>query len=562
MASPAPPPPSLPTSPDPAARDRRWRALSLLLVGALAALMLATVLDYGMTGDEGVQHRYARRVLRWYSTLGQDRSAVADEDISMYGGFFEAIAEAAAGLSPLDPFETRHAVTVLFALAAVVAALRMGRHLAGPRGGVLSVLLLALTPPFYGHAFNNPKDIPFAGTFAVAVAVILVVGERSPRLRWRDVAAAAVAIGIAAGVRVAGISLFAFALLLWTAIALARRRASPAGEAAARRGELGRLAGAWLTVVVLGWIVMVSVWPWAQVAPLRNPLRALGAFSRFWETMVVFYDGQYVPNGAVSRFYIPKWFTLTLPETYLAAAVLGLLRLRAVGRARPIAEGTRVRLLEASWLALVAGLPVAWVVVRHTPLYDGLRHFLFVVPLLAVLAGAGAASYLESAAPFRARAMGAIVLAALGALTTADMIGLHPYEAVYFNRLVAGGLRRAAERYDTDYWCLTYKEGAEWLLARYDGADCAEKIRVAGHSIVLQTSYYLKKTEEGRRLFSPVALGDDPHFALATTRFGDHRHTPGRLVHTVDRQGAALLYIFELRPPACRSVSAQDGKHP
>ena len=59
---------------------------------------------------------------------------------------------------------------------------------------------------------------------------------------------------------------------------------------------------------------------WAQVAPVRNPLRALGAFSRFWETMVVFYDGEYVPNGAVSRFYIPKWFALTMPETYAVAA--------------------------------------------------------------------------------------------------------------------------------------------------------------------------------------------------------------------------------------------------
>ena len=59
----------------------RARAVSALLVAAIAAVMLSTVLDYGMTGDEGVQHRYARRVLHWYATLGADRSAVAEEDI-------------------------------------------------------------------------------------------------------------------------------------------------------------------------------------------------------------------------------------------------------------------------------------------------------------------------------------------------------------------------------------------------------------------------------------------------------------------------------------------------
>jgi hypothetical protein len=451
----------------------RARALSALLVAVIAAVMLSTVLDYGMTGDEGVQHRYARRVLHWYATLGADRSAVADEDISMYGALFEGLAEAAASISPLDPYETRHVVNVLFALAAFVAVLSMGRHLGRPLGGVLAVLLLALTPPFYGHAFNNPKDIPFAATFAVAVCVILSVSDRSPRLRRRDILAAATAIGVAAGVRVAGIVLFGFALLLWAGVALVRWRAGAETEAIHPR-DLRRLALAWLVVVVIGWAVMVALWPWAQVAPFRNPLRALGAFSRFWETMVVFYDGQYVLNGTVSRFYIPRWFALTMPETYLVAGLLGVWRLGSILRRPTWPLETRVK----------------------------------------------------------------------------------PYEAIYFNRLVAGGLGQAVEKYDTDYWCLTYKEGAEWLLAQYAQATCPERIRVGGHSILLQTSYYLKKTEEGRRLFTPVSLDDNPNFALATTRFGDHRHTPGRLVHTVDRQGATLLYVFEVKPPACaRNVS-------
>ena len=529
----------------------RARAASALLVALIAAVMLSTVRDYGMTGDEGVQHRYARRVLHWYATAGADRAAVAEEDISMYGAFFEGLAEAAASVSPLDPYETRHIVNVLFALGALVAAGCMGWHLAGTWGGVLAVLMLALTPPFYGHAFNNPKDIPFAGTFAVAVGVILAVSDRSPRLRRRDVLAAALAIGVTAGVRVAGISLFGFALLLWGAVALVRARAS--GEARpALAGDGRRLALSWLVVVLLGWTVMVVLWPWAQVAPIRNPLRALGAFSRFWETMIVFYDGEYVPNGAVSRFYIPKWFALTMPETYGIAAVLGLLSLGRLWRRPAWPVETRVALVQAGWLALVAAVPVGWVVVRHTPLYDGLRHFLFVVPLLAVLGGVSAASYPRARVRRVDGAIAAVVLAGSGALTLSDMVTLHPYEALYFNRLVAGGLGRAVERYDPDYWCLTYKEGAEWLLARYAKAACPEKIRVAGHSILLQTSYYLKKTDEGRRLFMPVSLDDHPNFAMATTRFGDHRRTPGRLVHTVDRQGATLLYVFEVEAPACR----------
>jgi hypothetical protein len=358
------------------------------------------------------------------------------------------------------------------------------------------------------------------------------------------------AIGLTAAVRVAGVALLGFALALWIAVALVKARQGN-GEAPPLGRALARLGAVWLGVVAMAWAVMVAFWPWAQAAPIRNPLRALGAFSRFWETMVVFYDGRYLPNGEVSRFYVPTWLALTLPEVYLAAALMGVAALAALLRRRPLSPATRLRRAQAVWLAAVAFVPVAWVVVRHTPLYDGVRHFLFVVPLLAVLAGVSVASFFRLFRRSPAAMAAGAVLAGLGILTLSDMVALHPYEALYFNRLVAGGLGRAVERYDADYWGLTYKEGADWLLRRYAGAQCREKIRVAGNSILLQVAYYLRATDEGRRLFTPVALGDAPHFALVTTRFGDHRRTPGRLVHTVDRQGASLLYVFELQAPPC-----------
>jgi hypothetical protein len=136
------------------------------------------------------------------------------------------------------------------------------------------------------------------------------------------------------------------------------------------------------------------------------------------------------------------------------------------------------------------------------------------------------------------------------------MVELHPFQVLYFNRLIAGGPEAGIAAYEGDYWCLSYKQGAEWLLRRYDGADCQDKIRVAGHSILQQTAYYFRKTEEGRRLFKPVTVGEDPHFVLSTTRFGDHLRTPGQVVYRVERQGARFLYLFELKTPSCSAPAA------
>ena len=206
---------------------------------------------------------------------------------------------------------------------------------------------------------------------------------------------------------------------------------------------------------------------------------------------------------------------------------------------------------QAAWLLTLALGPAAWALARATPLYDGLRHFLFVMPFLAAAAGIALAAFWRTAAGTWPARITFALLTIAGGATLVDMVRLHPYQALYFNRLVAGSLKGAVTRYETDYWCLTFRDGTAWLQQRFQGATCREKIRVAGHSTQLQTSYYLQKTDEDRRLFKAVGVGDTPHYVMATTRFGDHQNTPGRVVHTVDRQGTSLMWLFEVRPPDC-----------
>jgi hypothetical protein len=512
--------------------------------------MLATLADYGISADAGVQHRWGKRLVRWYASLGDEPRVTDGSDITQYGGFCELVTQAVVAASPLEPYTSRHLANLLFAFAAFLAVVAIGRRLGGAAGGFLALLFLALTPPFYGHAFFNSKDTPFAGTYALAVAAILAC-DAWPRVAWGRVLGAGVLVGLAAAVRVGGIVLCGFALVLWLAVLVLR--SGPSGGPGLPAGrDLLRLLGAWAAAVAAGWAAMTAFWPWAMLDPLRNPFRAARRFSSFWETALVFYDGRLVPADQVSRFYLPNWFALTLPELYLVAGLMGLVALGLLWRARPLPPETRLRLLQAGWLAGIPLLLVTGVVVRRMPLYDGLRHFLFLFPLLAALAGVAAAAFFRSALPRGARLAGGGVLLAACLVTLVDMVRLHPYQSVYFNRLWAGGMKAGVDRYEGDYFCLSYKEGCEWLLRRYEGASCREPIRVAGQSVQEQTDLYLRRTEEGRQLFRsvPVATGN-PHYVLTTTRFLDHLKTPGKLVFTAEREGAKLLYLFELHAPEC-----------
>jgi len=538
--------------------ERAWTWLSRALLVVLAGVMLATLLDYGLSVDEGMQHRWGRRLLRWYATLGNEPRVTDDLDMTKYGGLFEIVAELVVRVSPLETYTTRHLVNLALAFVAFLAVLRMGRRLGGPPGGFLSLLFLALTPVFYGHAFYNPKDIPFAALYALAASAILACDDWPGTSATRALGAGAL-VGLAAAVRVGAIVLFGFALVLW--LATLALRGGPAGRPAwPEWRNLRRLLALWAGAVAVGWAAMLAFWPWAMLHPLRNPFRGAERFWSSWPYMEVFYDGRVVTAGTVSRFYLPNWFALTLPEIYPVAGVLGVVGLVLLWRKRPLGLDARQRLLQAFGLACIPLLLVAMVVVRRMPLYDGLRHFLFLIPLLAVLAGVGVAAFLRSPARPLTKAAGAAVLSLACLVTLVDMVRLHPYEAVYFNRLWAGGLKRGIDRYEGDYWCLSYKEGCEWLMRRFAGATCREPIRVASYSVMQQTDHYLHETEEGRRLFVSVGVGDGaPNYVLATTRFQDHLRAPGKPVFTVGRGGATLFYLFEVQPPDCERPEAGEA---
>jgi hypothetical protein len=506
----------------------------------LLGVMLVTFRDYGITTDEGVQHRYGRRIVRWYATLGADDEATRANDLYFYGGFFELVAQAAIAVLPLGTFDARHLANALFGLAGVVAVWGIGSRIGGPRAGLLSALFLALTPRFYGHFFANPKDLPFASLFALAAWAALRSSDRARRLGGREVLLTGLAIGLASGVRVAGIVLYGAVAVLWLGCAWLARREDGAGGSPGR--ELAGVASAIAGVIAIGWAVMVAFWPWAQLDPLRNPFRALRKFSSFWVDASVFFDGRLLLSGELPRDYMPRLFALTLPGFYAIACVLGAFAVVAGRRERESRPEVARRAFQSLWLTVLAVAPVAWVVVNRTPVYNGIRHLLFVVPFLAVLAGLSVAGWLECRWSRPTRLVAAAGLALSLGVTLTDMVQLHPYQYVYFNRLFAGGLPGAAARYETDYLCASYKEGIEWMAREYLRPDWREPVRVDGNCSHVPFWYYL-----GRGAVETTGVA--PHLFFATTTFGDHQRAPGRVVHVVRRQGVPLLYVLEQRPP-------------
>src|SRR5262245_6689019 len=510
----------------------RWTVAGAAALTVVAVVMLATVGGYGITWDEQFQSAYGELVIAWYRSGFHNDGALTYGNLYLYAALFDVIAQFVARISPLDLYTDRHIVNVAFALAGLAGTWRLGVLVIGARGGFLAMGLMALTPMFYGHSFNNPKDIPFAVLFVWTLCFLLESTRSLPKIRWSSAAKLTASFGTLLAIRPGGIFVFGY-IGLWWLLSYVRGGDSP--RAAIRKAVVPLAA-----VFAGAWLIMLAFWPWAQVNPILNPLLGIRRAARFSFTGPTLFFGQQVPARPAPLAYVPTWFALQLPETYLVAIAAGVLSL-AVQRGASTTDEDRQRAVTLGFLAFVVLFPILAPVLMRSALYDAVRHFLFVIPPLPVVAAAAIERSLRPPMPRAVRASVAAATLAAAAVTARDMVALHPYESVYFNRLVAGGLRGANGRFETDYWGNSYREGIEWVMKNVPG----EGIHVANCSNPFQTSYYLGGAAGTR--FIPVLLEQNPDILLATTRGDCHRNAGGRVLHTVERQGVVLLYVFDLR---------------
>ena len=454
-------------------------------------LIIYTFRDYGVTWDEQWHATYGTYIIWWYTSLFRNRKALEYMTMDFYGGFFEVIAQSAARFSPFGPFETRHLISALFGFIGAAYAFRLGKLMAGPSAGLLSAVFLVLTPRFYGHSFFNNKDIPFAVMYLVSVYYIIKSIEFLPRISGRMMLTLGIVIGLCIGIRFNGIILFSYLVLGFVLWLLVRRIPEPGslGTMAKVKSAVATFVPRYLLVVSISYGTALVWWPAAQVHPISQPIKVLTeTYNHLWTNKIVF-EGASVPVADLPWYYLEKWFLITMPEFYFIALgiVAGLCGFAVFRRRNICQDGGFIGL---SVLVTAALFPVAFALATGVVLYDSERHFLFIVPPLAVLAAVPVSVFLTQSRFMALKLIVAAMIVWSLLATAAEMRSLHPYEYIYFNRIFGGGFKEGAKFYETDYWGASYKEGAEWVVKNYQGIN-GRKVKVASCSFPFSTEYYL-----------------------------------------------------------------------
>jgi hypothetical protein len=531
-----------------------WDRLSLALILLASALVLLTFRDYGVTWDEDAHSWYGSLVLDYYLSLFADQRALHWQDLFNYGAAFDMTAAALSRISPFGLYETRHLLNGLVGVFGIAGCWRLGRALGGARAGFIAALFLLLTPNYYGQMFNNPKDIPFAVGMTWATYYLVRILPRLPRPPPRLLVKLGLAAGMTMGVRIGGLLILCYLGLLLgidgTLRAIAARRAAVLVEA----GWTG-LTRVLAPVALVAYPVMLLFWPFAQQDPIDNPLRALSFFSHQSFPFGTLFDGRFVPASNLPWNYLPTYIVLALPELVLVlaaaapiVALIGLWRGRSrIGRGDALAH---------CLLGFAILFPVAYAVAIKAVLFDGMRHFIFVLPLIAVLAalvGERALARLETL-PLRRPIYAALTL--YGIAHVSIMAMLHPDQYVSYNGFV-GGVEGAQRKFKLDYWANSYAEavqGLEDYLRREYGADFEEhEFTVAVCGPPISADYYFPKN------FRYTRLRDRAEFFIAFTKDNCDRTLPGRKIYEVERLGVILSVVLDRRPIVAKQIDKRPA---
>jgi Dolichyl-phosphate-mannose-protein mannosyltransferase len=536
------------------ARFNACDAATVVLIAALVVMALCTFKDYAISNDEGVQYRYGELIIAYYTSGFADQSVFNFQNLYLYGGLFDIVAVILGHLTPIDPYDLRHILCALIGIGGIGVAAATARLIAGPRAALIAAIALSACGAWYGAMFNHTKDIPFAAAMMGATFFLIRTARSLPSPRARDIAAFGLLTGAALGIRVLGLLLVIYACI---AIALYLPRPGR-GDARWRFAVDSSLR--LLPALLLAYVIMILAWPWAALSPL-NPIRGLLSFSEFHYAIRTIVDGQVYAMAKVPRLYVPIYILIRLPLLVLFGAALAM-TFTLLPR---LAAGSQLRRRDIALVALTVMIPLVCQVIFHGPAFTGMRHFLFVVPALSVLAGIGLdAAVTALATRGRLVASGGLALVTVCFLYDAViLVRLHPYEYLFYNRLV-GGLEGASRRYDLDYWFSSMPEALRLLetyLRRSEPLEAGRPSQIYSVAVCGERLPFEKtvKLPQLRWDFKPE--WEQSEFFLAPTHMNCDGDLGGEIIGTVERLGIAIAYVKDrrklVRPTATAAAAAR-----
>lgn len=423
---------------------RQHPILILLIINIAIGLM--TFRSYGLSWDEPLFYnyadalRYAYSPSEWFSADFDLNNAygASGTDHANRGPAYILIARPFVSLVESFGFDNAsawHLINFLTFQLGVYLFYRFAIKWMSKPSALAASALFAWQPLLWGHAFINPKDMPFLVFFigSICFGFELVDGiAQNKKLKYTKTFIAAFFLGIATSIRVLG----PLAALLTGVYALSQLKKIKFSEL------IKHLALFAFFTILIAFIT----WPYLWTNPLQKFIEVFGFMSDNPTQLTVLFHGSQYKADELPRRYLPTLLGYTLTEPVWPLFVMGLV----IGFWKSDTQKRIGLALTLLWFIV----PTAYVILRKPPMYDGFRHFLFILPPVFIFSGLAFERITELIKTNWAKIVFVVAVLVFGIIPS---IQLHPYEYAYYNTF-AGGVSGAFRQYETEYWLTCYRE--------------------------------------------------------------------------------------------------------
>jgi hypothetical protein len=516
---------------------RQHPILFLLVINLIIGLM--TFRSYGLAWDEPLFYNYADALPyaysphEWFSGDFQLERAfgASATDHANRGPAYILLARPFVLLVEFfgtDNASAWHLVNFLTFQLGIYLFYRFTVRFVNPKAALATTALFASQPLLWGHAFINPKDIPFPVFFLGAIVFGFEMADRmddgrrttdggtgKPRFKYTNLLPAAFFLGIATSIRVLG-PLAAILTVLYAII---------------RKIKLSVFFKSIWLYAVLSIVVMFATWPYLWLDPLGKFIEVFVFMSDNPTTLNVLFAGNNYQADQVPLRYLPLLLGWTLTEPVWV--------LFAIGLVIAFWKSDNQRRFVLALILLWFLIPLAYVLLRRPSLYDGYRHFLFILPPIFVFAGFAFEKLFDLLKKDWLR-LGSVAILLLFGIIPA--VQLHPYQYAYYNSF-AGGVGGAFRNYETEYWLTCYREA---VLKFNEEAPAGAQLFVRREPYI--AAYYADENITIRNFRTEQSEMQTGDFYLANSRSNEDlrflRNEPNFI--EISRMGATFCIIKQV----------------
>jgi tetratricopeptide (TPR) repeat protein len=537
---------------------KKLRYIFGILSFVLLVFMLVMSRDSGVNCDEVLHYNHSLAVLSFFSSQGRDTSALHTPvtHLKYYGQSYDNLTTCLIRLFRIDDiYGFRHVMSTLAGWLTILIAALFAIWLEGYEAGIIVLLLFAISPTFLGHAQNNLKDIPFALAYISSIWFTFRFLSAREKKSASDVFLLALSIAFCISIRAGGLILLCYLALFYGVFYFTRYL---------REGKvLFSEAGNKLLLIVLisavSYFAAILFWPYAILNPVKNVLESYRVMVHFPDTFRQIFEGKAEYSDFMPWYYLPKSMMITVPLLVSSGVILFIVFIKQAFRDE--------KYLYYLFLIFTVIFPVLLVLFSHSNLYSSWRHFIFIYPGLVVISSIGILYLLRKCRSKLVYAGVVILLLILAVHPARYLVGNHRYAYIYYNQLT-GGLKGAYGNYETDYYFISQRESAEWLLKYLEKNGTNDTVIVGSN---FSAEWFFRKQPWIRNEYIRFEERSMQKwdYSIITNRYippyqlKNHIWPPADVLHTVYADGVSISIVVKRKSEASYlGYRALEGNRP